>query len=108
MKDKSSVKDILKLVQPTSATDDLKALFENQVVPLNEVVLADRERDRSNNAVSVSFFPMLLLMKLYLFLSSLSSLKNAQICSAFTTMNISSLFNYRKNLGYIQKFHVLL
>ena len=52
VKDKSSAKDILKLIEPTSATDDLKALFSNQVVPLNEVVLADKERDRLNNNVS--------------------------------------------------------
>jgi hypothetical protein len=52
LKDKSTAKDILKLVEPTNATDDLKALFGNQVVPLNEVVLADKERDRKNNNVS--------------------------------------------------------
>ena len=58
VKDKSSAKDILRLIEPTSATDDLKALFGNQIVPLNEVVLADKERDRSNNAVSVPSCPV--------------------------------------------------
>jgi hypothetical protein len=56
VKDKSSAKDILKLIELTSATDDFKALFGNQIVPLNEVLLADKERDRLNNQVS---FPIL-------------------------------------------------
>jgi hypothetical protein len=43
VKDKSSAKDILRLIKPTSATDDFKALFRNQIVPLNEVLLADKE-----------------------------------------------------------------
>ena len=56
VKDKSTAKDILRLIEPTSATDDMKALFGNQVVPLNEVVLADKERDRKNNSVSLMVF----------------------------------------------------
>lgn len=55
VKDKSAAKDILRLIKPSSATDDLKALFENQVVPINEVLLADKEHDRLNNMVSLQF-----------------------------------------------------
>jgi hypothetical protein len=52
IRDKSAAKDILKLIEPTSATDNLKALFSNQVIPLNEVILADKEHDQLNNSVS--------------------------------------------------------
>lgn len=95
IKDKSSAKDILKLVEPMTATDDLKALFGNQVVPLNEVLLADKERDRLNNLVS-SQVPLNptnaddIASTLFLF-------KNVLIPWAFTEMSTSSPCNFQKN-----------
>ena len=45
LKDRSSTRDILKLCQPYDATEDITALFSNQAVVLNKVVLAKKEAD---------------------------------------------------------------
>lgn len=60
VKDKSTVKDILRLIEPTSSMDDMRALFGNQVIPLNEVMLADKEHDCKNNSVSLMAFDFMI------------------------------------------------
>lgn len=99
VKDKSSAKDILRLIEPTSATGDLKALFGNQVVPLNEVLLADKERDRLNNQVSLRVPQNPTNTEDVT--STLSSLKNVQIPWASMGMSTSSPCNFQRNSGCV-------
>jgi hypothetical protein len=69
VKDKSSAKDILKLCQPYDATTDIAALFSNQAVPLNKVVLANKETDAKTD--SVLFFLLFTIACLLIVISSI-------------------------------------
>ena len=69
------MKDIIKLCQPSDATDDIEAHFWNQAIPLNEVVIANEEKDREIKVVCISIYKLHVLMPLYF--SSQHRLKNA-------------------------------
>jgi len=71
LKDKSTAKDILKLCQPYDATDDIAALFENQAVALNKVILTNKETDAATDTVC-DIDPNYFYIKSYPFLSSRS------------------------------------
>ena len=52
IRDGSKVRDTLSLVIPRDATDELRTLFDNQFVTLNQVYCSDYEFDTSRNVVS--------------------------------------------------------
>jgi len=100
VRDKSSAKDILRLVEPTGATDDLKALFANQIVPINEVILADKEHDRLNNMVSL--IDSCWRLSANLIRSTLFLLKNALTHWVCMVISTSSLYSYLRNSECVQ------
>lgn len=106
VRDKSSAKDILRLVEPTGATDDLKALFVNQIVPVNEVILADKERDRLNNMVGLP--DSCWRLSANLICSTLFLLKNALTRWVCMVINTSSLYSYLRNSECVQCCPLLL
>ena len=100
VRDKSSAKDILRLVEPTGATDDLKALFANQIVPINEVILADKERDHLNNMVSL--IDSCWRLSTNLIRSTLFLLKNVLTRWVCMVISTSSLYSYPRNSECVQ------
>lgn len=50
--DGSKTRDTISLVLPTEATDELRTLFDNQFVTLNQIYCSDYEFDTSRKVVS--------------------------------------------------------
>ncbi|KAJ7216231.1 hypothetical protein C8J57DRAFT_1255321 [Mycena rebaudengoi] len=51
MNDTSKVKDVLALVMPTAATNELANYYDNQLVPLTDVFLKEAELDERNGKI---------------------------------------------------------
>ena len=66
IRDGSRVRDTLSLVVPKDPTDELRTLFDNQFVTLNQVYCSDYEFDTSRNVVSLLAGVVLCLYLIYL------------------------------------------